>query len=166
MNPLIRPEKPADQAAIHDITERAFAPMPFAGGNEQDLIDQLRDAGALEISLVAEMDGKLAGQVTFTRGFAADDSDGWYALGPVAVEPELQSQKIGSQLINAGLDMLRERDAAGCVLVGNPKYYSRFGFELFPELCPAGEPAEYFQILPMRVSQPAVVIAFHPLFHG
>jgi len=166
MQPHIRPEKPGDHAAIYDVTERAFAPKPYSDGDEQDLINRLRDADALEISLVAETDGQLVGQVTFSEGFAADGSKGWYALGPVAVEPKLQSKKIGAKLIEAGLDMLRERDAAGCVLIGNPTYYSRFGFQLFPELCPAGEPAEYFQVLPMKVKKPNTVVGFHPLFHG
>lgn len=166
MTIVIRPETPADQAAIHDITKRAFAPMPFAGGEEQDLIDRFREAGALAISLVAELDDMVVGQVTFTKAFAADGSSGYYALGPVAVEPELQGQHIGSKLIEAGLAMLRERDAAGCVLTGDPAYYSRFGFKAFPDLCPEGEPAEYFQLLPMRVTEPDCVIAFHPLFHG
>ena len=166
MNLVIRPERPADHAAIHDITRRAFAPMEYAGGNEQDLIDRFRDAGALAISLVAERDGVVVGQVTFTKAFAADGRPGYYALGPVAVEPELLGQHIGSKLIEAGLAMLRERDAAGCVLTGDPAYYSRFGFKTVPDLCPDGEPAEYFQLLPMRVPEPDSVIAFHPLFHG
>lgn len=166
MSLVIRPETPADQAAIHDITKRAFAPMPYADGNEQDLIDRFRAAGALAISLVAELHGAVAGQVTFTEAFAADGSPGWYALGPVAVEPELQAKHIGSKLIETGIAMLRERDAAGCILVGNPAYYSRFGFGPFPDLCPDGEPAEYFQILPLRVKLPETVIGFHPLFHG
>ena len=100
------------------------------------------------------------------EGFAADGSVDWYALGPVAIEPELQSQKIGARLIEAGLNMLRERDAAGCVLVGNPAYYSRFGFQLFPDLCPEGEPAAFYQILPLRVEKPKQVVGFHPLFHA
>lgn len=166
MRTMIRLEIASDHAAIHDITERAFAPMPFSDGDEQDLIDRLRSAEALEISLVAELGGKIVGQVTFTEAFAADRSSGWYALGPVAVEPELQKQAIGSALIEAGIAMLRDRDAAGCVLVGNPAYYRRFGFQLYPELCPEGEPAEYFQILPLRVTDPRCVIGFHPLFHG
>ncbi|MEO9469706.1 N-acetyltransferase [Parasphingorhabdus sp.] len=166
MKPDIRLEQAADHAAIYDITKRAFAPMPFSDGDEPDLINRLRDAGALDISLVAELDGKLVGQVTFSEAFAADGSKGWYALGPVAVEPELQSQKIGAQLIELGLAMLRERDAAGCVLIGNPAYYSRFGFRLFPNLSPDGEPAEYFQILPLRTTAPNVVVSFHSLFHG
>ena len=166
MNTIIRSEQPADQDAIQDITRRAFAPMPYADGDEQDLIDRLRDAGALALSLVAERDGLVVGQVTFTEAIAADGSPGWYALGPVAVEPELQKQHIGSKLIEAGLAILRERDAAGCVLVGDPAYYSRFGFRLFPELCPDDEPAEYFQILPLGTKRPDSVISFHPLFHA
>ncbi len=166
MNPIIRPETRSDYAAIHDITKRAFATMPFSDGDEPDLIDRLRDAGALAISLVAEQDKKLVGQLTFSEAFAADRSAGWYALGPVAVEPELQHKHIGSQLINEGISMLRDRGAAGCVLVGDPVYYSRFGFKIFSHLCPEGEPAEYYQILPLRVSAPNTIISFHPLFHG
>ncbi len=166
MKALIRPETPEDHAAIRDITRRAFAPMPYAGGNEQDLIDRFRKAGALAISLVAERDGVVAGQVTFTDAFAADGAPGWYALGPVAVKPELQKQHIGSKLIETGLTMLREREAAGCVLVGDPGYYRRFGFRAFPDLCPDGEPADYYQILPLRVTVPDAVIGFHPLFYG
>lgn len=166
MDLTIRPEAPGDYAAIHDLTRRAFAPMPYAGGDEQDLIDQLRDAGALAISLVAELDGRIVGHVAFSPAFAADGSEGWYALGPVSAEPALKHQGIGSAVINAGLNLLRKRDAAGCVLVGNPAYYRRFGFLPFPELCPDGEPAQFFQILPLCISEPNVVVGFHPLFHG
>jgi putative acetyltransferase len=162
----IRPEAPGDHAAIYDLTKRAFAPMPYAGGDEQDLINKLRDAGALAISLVAEQNGRVVGHVAFSPAFAADGSEGWYALGPVSAEPELKHRGIGSAVINAGLDMLRERDAAGCVLVGNPSYYARFGFLPFPDLCPKGEPAEFFQILPLRTQIPTEVVGFHSLFHG
>ncbi len=163
---LIRPERPSDYAAIYDITKRAFAPMPYAAGDEQELIGKLRDAEALALSLVAEKDGAVVGQVTFSPAFAADGSPGWYALGPVSVEPELKHQGIGSQLIRAGISWLKERQAAGCVLVGNPAYYSRFGFRLFPDLSPEGEPPEYFQILPLGIVEPNMIVGFHPLFHG
>jgi putative acetyltransferase len=163
---IIRPEVPGDHAAIYDLTKRAFSPMPYAGGDEQDLINHLRDAGALAISLVAELEGCIVGHVAFSSAFAADDSEGWYALGPVSAEPELKHQGIGSANIEAGLNMLRERDAAGCVLVGNPAYYSRFGFLPFPDLCPDGEPAEFYQMLPLGVAKPNVVVGFHPLFHS
>lgn len=165
----IRPESPRDQAAIHALTKRAFAPMPFAGGDEQDLIDRLRSAGALTISLVAQSDADgeeaIVGYIAFSPAFAADGSPGWYALGPVSVEPDLQKQSVGTKLIETGIAMLRERGAAGCVLVGNPDYYHRFGFKIFSELCPEGEPAEYFQILPLGM-EPRTVIGFHPLFRS
>ncbi len=164
MNSLLRPETPADHAAIYDVTKRVFAPMPYADGDEQELIGRFRDAGVLALSLVAEKDGVVVGQITFTPAFAADGSTGWYALGPVSVEPALKHQGIGSQLIRAGIAWLREQDAAGCILIGNPAYYSRFGFRIFPELAPTGMPAEYYQILPLRVEEPDVIVGFHRLF--
>ena len=166
MEILIRPETPADYAAIHDVTQRAFAPMPYAVGDEQLLIGKLRDAGALALSLVAESDGVVVGQITFSPAFATDGSAGWYALGPVSVEPTLKHQGIGGQLIRAGIAWLREQNAAGCVLIGNPAYYSRFGFRVFSELAPAGMPAEYYQMLPLALEKPNVIVEFHPLFQS
>lgn len=160
----IRDERPADYAAIHDLTRRAFAPMPYAAGNEQDLIDALREAGALALSLVVEGADGIIGHIAFSPAFAADGSTGWYALGPVSVDPAMQHRGIGRLMIETGIALLRERDAAGCVLVGNPDYYGRFGFQSYPELCPEGEPAQFFQILPLRTPHPSSVIAFHPLF--
>jgi putative acetyltransferase len=166
MDILIRPEHADDHIAIHDITKRAFASMPFADGDEPELIGKLRNAGVLALSLVAEHDGTVVGQITLTPAFADDGSPGWFALGPIAVAPDRQSQGIGGQLIRAGTEWMRTQDAAGCVLVGNPAYYSRFGFVPFPALAPQGEPAEYFQILPLRVGEPNIVVGFHPLFHA
>lgn len=166
MNCLIRPERADDYAAIYDVTKRAFAPMPFSDGDEQELIGRFRDADVIALSLVAEMDGNIVGQITLTPAFAADDSAGWFALGPIAVAPEFQSKKIGSKLIDVAMAWLREQQAAGCVLVGNPAYYNRFGFRPYPALAPKGEPAEYYQILPLRVQEPSVVVSFHPLFYA
>ena len=78
----------------------------------------------------------------------------------------MQKMGIGSQLINAAITWLNDQNAAGCVLVGNPGYYYRFGFRAYPALAPTGEPAEYYQILPLRVTEPSVVVGFHPLFHA
>ena len=161
---LIRPERPEDHAEIYGVTQRAFAPMPYADGDEQELVGRFRDAGVLALSLVGEKDGVLIGQITFTPAIAADGTSGWYALGPVSVEPALKHQGIGSQLIRAGIAWLHEHNAAGCILIGNPAYYSRFGFRQFPQLAPEGMPAEYYQMLPMAVAEPNKVVAFHPLF--
>ena len=164
MEILIRPERLEDYDAIYDVTKRAFAPMPYADGDEQELIGRFRDAGVLALSLVAEKDGKVVGQITFTPAFAADGSTGWFALGPVSAEPGLKHQGIGSQLIQAGIAWLKEQNAAGCILIGNPAYYSRFGFLPFPDLTPPGMPSEYYQILPLGIAEPGTVVGFHPLF--
>jgi putative acetyltransferase len=162
----IRSERPEDIRAIYDLIKRAFAPMAFARGDEQDLIDVVRDAGALSILLVAEIGSRIVGHVAFTPAKAADNTQGWFELGPVAVEPELQRKGIGHQLINEGLGKLREWNAAGCIVVGDPNYYQRFGFLPFPALAPASQPPEYFMMLPLMESQPKSVVDFHPIFLG
>lgn len=161
----IRKERPEDFASIHDITMRAFAPMAYSQGNEQDMIRALRASGGLTLSLVAAQDSKIVGHVAFTTAFAKDGSEGWYALGPISVEPALQRDGVGKSLIENGLAQLRALEAAGCILVGDPAYYGRFGFRPFPQFTPENEPAEYFMILPMRVAEPSAPMRFHPAFY-
>lgn len=161
----LRPETPADHAAIYALTKRAFAPMSYAAGDEQDLINALRNAGALTLSLVAIQNDTLVGHIAFSPAFADDGSPGWFALGPVSVAPEMQSQGIGAALIREGIAELEKKAAAGCILTGNPKYYARFGFVLFPDLAPKEEPAKFFMILPMGVTEPTARMAFHPAFY-
>jgi predicted N-acetyltransferase YhbS len=166
MTVLIRPETQADAKAIHDLTRRAFAPMPYAGGDEQDLVDALRAAGALSLSLVAELEGAVVGQVTLSPATHEAGAAGWYALGPVSAEPTKQFQGIGSTLIRAAIDWMRQQGASGCILVGSPAYYSRFGFTIGAEHCPYGQPAQFFQVLSLAGEVPGGRFAFHPLFGG
>jgi putative acetyltransferase len=158
---LIRDERPVDITVIRDLTQRAFAPMPFADGNEQYLPERFRASGFLTFSLVAEIEGKVVGHVAFTPMNHA----GWFALGPISVEPELQRRGIGKTLISAGLDRLRANGAAGCALMGDTNYYPRSGFRLSPELCPENEPRDYFMVLPFSADLPASPLRFHPLFY-
>lgn len=162
----IRPERAGDQAAIHDLTRRAFAPMPYSDGDEQHLLDALRNEGALTLSLVAEQAGEIVGHIAFSPGYPADGSAGWYALGPVSAEPAMQRRGIGSRLIETGLELLRERKAAGCILVGDPAYYSRFGFRVRADMAPDDQPKDYYQILPLDDAGADCVIDFHPLFRA
>lgn len=137
--------------------------MPYASGNEQDLVDALRRDGGLALSLVAtEPDGAMIGHIAFSPASAGD----WYALGPVSVDPARQRRGVGRLLIEEGLRRLVARGAAGCILVGNPALYGRFGFAVRPTLAPAGVPAAFFMVLPLAGSLPAAPIAFHPLFGG
>jgi putative acetyltransferase len=166
MSVQIRHECAEDAQAIHDLTARAFAPMPFAGGDEQLLPARFRSANVLALSLVAELGGKVIGQLTLTPAIAADSAPGWFALGPISVDPDYQKHGIGSRMIAAAIGWLKSKNAAGCALVGNPAYYGRFGWRPAPDLTPAGEPAEYYQILPLADAEPKTIISFHPLFYG
>jgi len=125
---LIRPETESDIEAIYAITQAAFADREFSGGTEGPIINALRADGDLTLSLVAEREGEIVGQITFSPVSIAGEIDGLYALGPVAVRPELRHQRIGSKLIREGLSQLQDRNAKACVLIGDPAYYSRFGF--------------------------------------
>lgn len=166
MNMVIRDETAADHEAIFDLTKRAFASMPFSEGDEQHLIDALRKANALAISMVAVKNEGVVGHVAFSPAMSGEPNSKWFALGPVAVEPELQGQRIGSALIEAGILRLKKIGASGCILTGDPHFYSRFGFRQFPEFCPLGEPPEYFMMLPFKFTTPSTVVQFHPLFHA
>ncbi len=117
----IRPETAADLAAIRAVNESAFG-QP----DEADLVDRLREEGAILLSLVAERDGGIAGHVLFTRMHIA--STPAVALAPVAVLPAHQRQGIGDALIRRGLDLLRDSGERSVFVVGHPAYYLRFGF--------------------------------------
>jgi len=161
---LIRDERPADATAIFDITERAFAPMPFASRTEQYLTGKLRDAGALTISLVAEDAGRVVGHVAFSSVLIDGRDVGCYGLGPVSVEPGRQRSGIGSLLIDEGLARLHALSASACVLEGDPNYYQRFGFSCDPDLIYGDPPSPYIQGLAIHGPAPKGVVTFHPAF--
>tara|TARA_R110002073_G_scaffold61577_3_gene154782 strand:+ start:4579 stop:5091 length:513 start_codon:yes stop_codon:yes gene_type:complete len=162
----IREEHQSDIDAIHLLTEEAFRPMPFAGGDEQDVIVRLRACGALTLSLVAVSAGGVVGQITFSPATAEDKSSPWFALGPVSVAPDRQGEGIGGQLINAGLELIDAMGALGCILTGNPVYYSRFGFMVSAKHSPENEPGEYFQLKLLAGKSPLGRFAFHDAFYG
>ena len=164
MNLKIRQELPSDVAAIHDLTRVAFLDAPHTAHTEQFIVDALRKAGALPISLVAERAGEIVGHVAVSPVSISDGSADWYGLGPISVRPELQRNGIGSLLMQAALRLLRERGSAGCLLVGDPAYYSRFGFKAEASLVLAGVPAEYFQALSFGPSLPSGEVTFHEAF--
>lgn len=141
---LIRPEEPTDHLAIAAITAAAFAEVDHSDQSEPEIIARLRVSDELTISLVATEDGAIIGHIAFSPVTIDDAHQGWFGLGPMAVEPGRQSEGIGSALVREGLDRLRSQDAAGCVVLGDPAYYSRFGFETDSKLRYDGAPPEYF----------------------
>lgn len=125
----LRTERPGDADAIRSLTRRAFEPKAFSDGTEPAVIDRLRASGELVLSLVAERADAIVGHVAFSAAAIGDSGEsGWYALGPISVEPALQRTGIGTALIEAGASRLHEDGARGLVLVGDPAYYARLGF--------------------------------------
>ena len=161
---IIRSETASDFDAIAEITIAAFRTLEISNHTEQFIINSLRAADALTISLVAEIDGRVVGHIAFSPVTISDGSIGWYGLGPVSVLPEYQKQGIGKSLVNKGLSMLKELDGQGCALVGDPNYYKRFGFRNIPDLVHEGIPQEVFLVLPFTENVPQGIVVFHEGF--
>jgi putative acetyltransferase len=162
----IRPETPQDMDAIEKITIAAFDGKPYSDQTEHLVIQRLRKAGAMSVSLVAEMDGKIVGHAAFSVVTINNENMNWHGLGPISVAPEFQKQGVGSKLIEKGLSLIREAGARGCVLEGSPAYYQRFGFKTYAGLFCEGAPfPEYFMALPFYHEVPEGKVEFHKAFY-
>lgn len=119
----IRYERPDDIPAIHTIQAAAFG-QP----QEANLVDAIRASGNSRISLVAERKGEVVGHILFSP-VTLEGTTGGLGLAPIGVRPDLQNAGIGGALIREGLAQCRSLGAPFVVVLGEPKYYSRFGFE-------------------------------------
>ena len=160
----IRSETEADAAAIAKVTTAAFETLEISRHTEQFIIEGLRAAGALTVSLVAHAEGRVVGHIAFSPVTLSDGSTGWYGLGPISVLPELQRKGIGQALIREGLSRLRALNAQGCCLVGHPEYYRKLGFENVRGLAVEGAPAEVFLALSFDGRFPQGTVTFHDAF--
>jgi putative acetyltransferase len=122
----IRPETPGDIPAIRQVIEAAFGQTA-----EVVLVDKLREDGDLVLSLVAEDGGVVVGHVGFSRLYVEDENDRFaaLALAPLAVVPSHQGEGIGSSMVAKAHDMLRRMGEKLVVVLGDPDYYERFGFQ-------------------------------------
>ena len=161
---IIRKEAVSDIEAITEVTIAAFRTLPISNHTEQFIINALRAADALTISLVAEIDGQVVGHIAFSPVTISDGSQGWYGLGPISVLPEYHHQGIGKSLVREGLSLLKALGGKGCALVGDPNYYKRFGFRNYPQLIHEGVPQEVFLALPFTEKVPQGIVVFHEGF--
>ncbi|MCI4590523.1 N-acetyltransferase [Sphingobium sp. BYY-5] len=159
-------ERPGDETAIRAVTQAAFIGLPHSQQTEAAIIDALRAADALTISLVALDDSALVGHVAFSPVMIDGADRGWFGLGPVSVAPERQRDGIGSRLIRHGLEQLKADGARGCVVLGDPEYYRRFGFEPNPDLKYPHAPSEYFQALAFHDENPLGEVEYHAGFNA
>jgi putative acetyltransferase len=160
---LIRREAASDIGVIHAITAAAFArPGQPPGGAppEARLVGELRASQAWlpALSLVAATSaGEVIGHVVCTRGHVGQAPV--LALGPLTVRPDSQRRGVGSALMHA---VLGAADALGeplVALLGNPAYYSRFGFRLSTDyqiMPPKPEWQPHFQVRVLTSYQPSV----------
>ena len=163
-NVTIRRELPQDIEAISRVTEAAFRLHPHSQQTEQFIVDELRRCGALSVSLVAELDRQVVGHIAFSPVEISDGSPNWYALGPVSVAPEHQRRGIGQALVETGLAALRSLGAEGCVLVGEPAFYQRFGFRSLPQCTMDGVPQEVVLLLALGKRVATGKVTHHPAF--
>lgn len=160
----IRHEQPADGGAISEVTRLAFLTAAHTSHTEQYIVDALRRSGELALSLVATKDERLVGHVAFSPVTISTGESDWYGVGPVSVLPQFQRQGVGSRLMQQGMAELSTMGARGCVLVGDPAYYSRFGFSRCPELLLPGVPPEYLLGKSFHGALPVGEVAFSPAF--
>ncbi|GBC63350.1 N-acetyltransferase [Desulfonema ishimotonii] len=160
----VRPETEQDVKRIEEITVSAFADHPHSNQTEHLLVAGLRHQGALALSLVAETGGHVVGHIAFSEVTINGEHLSWYGLAPLSVDPGFQNQGIGSELMRAGLHAIREMGARGCVLVGEPQFYGRFGFTSEKALTMKGVPPEYFLILSLDGSIPSGNVEHHKIF--
>ena len=161
---IIRKETIADVKAITEVTITAFKNHPISNQTEHFIVNALRNTNALTISLVAEIDGRVVGHIAFSPVKISDGTKEWYGLGPIPVLPEYQRRGVGKSLISEGLALLKELGGQGCALVGDPNYYTRFGFKNYPELVHEGVPQDVFLILTFNEKIPQGTIKFHEGF--
>jgi putative acetyltransferase len=161
----IRPERRNDVAAISNVITAAFETAPHRSGTEARIVEGLRTGGALTVSLVAEEDGEIVGHVAFSPVMVAGVG-GWYGLGPVSVRPDKQRRGVGRSLVCAGLDHLRALRVPGCVVLGDPAFYQRFGFESDPALTYGGYHSPYFQRLVFGGPPASGDVIYHAAFEA
>lgn len=165
---ILRDEQAKDRERISQIHHAAFkghpAHPPGAEPVEHLIVERLRRAGALTLSLVAEEGRELLGHIALSPARVGTAAVGWLLLGPVGVSPERQGAGVGSALIREALERARVQGALGVVLVGDPAYYQRFGFTTAPGLVHAGVPGQYVLALPFSDAAPTGAIIAHEAF--
>ena len=163
---VLREEVADDLAAIDALTREAFRIHPLSRQTEHLIVRGLRDAGALPLSLVATIDGELIGHAAFSPVQIDGVTGVWWGLGPISVAPQRQRSGVGSALVRSGLRRLADRGVAGCVVLGDPAYYARFGFGPSGGLLYPGPPADRFMAWAADDRLPSGQVRYHAAFEA
>lgn len=162
----IRSEDAAEANDIFEVTQAAFAGAEHSSGTEGFVVNALRERAMLTVSLVGMVEGQLVGHIALSPVRLSDGTLGWYGLGPLSVLPRYQRVGIGRALVEEALKRLRDLGASGCVVLGDPFYYSRFGFRVREALVYPGVPSEYFQAMSFDGVFPSGEVAYDVAFEA
>jgi putative acetyltransferase len=161
---VIRAEEGSDIVPIRHVVAAAFAAVVHSNQKESLLVDELRKSSALSVSLVAECNDQIVGHIAFSPVTVDGRACAWFGLAPLAVLPLYQRRGLGTRLIDAGLESLRVMGAEGCVVLGEPDYYGRFGFVYHSELILDNVPAHFFLAQSFTGKYPRGKIQYHRAF--
>jgi putative acetyltransferase len=163
----IRPCTAGDADAVYEVHRRAFDGRT----DEPRIVQRLHDADEAVVSLVAVENDRIVGHVLFSPVSVADRDENVELVGlaPVGVLPENQNEGVGSSLIERGFVACRDAGADAVVVLGDPGYYSRFGFERASEYGLGNEYGadEAFMVTPLRegaLDDVNGVVTYHPEF--
>lgn len=163
----IRPELPGDIEAIYKLNELAFA-QPA----EATLVDALRVAGAVTLSLVALEQDKIVGHILFSPVTIKSGKTDFLAigLGPMSVAPQRQKQGIGSRLVRKAIEVLHLKAHKAVVVLGHPDFYPRFGFvkasthKIKWEIEVPDEAFMVLELVPGSLPANGGIVHYHPQF--
>jgi putative acetyltransferase len=162
----IRQESASDIPAVSQVTTEAFLAAPHTSRTEEFIVDALRRAGKLTVSRVATHNEEVVGHVAASAVKINEKDANWYGLGPVSVRPSYQRRGIGSALVMDALLTLSSSGAAGCVVLGDPAFYERFGFKSSAALTLPGAPPEYFLAVAFDSAMPSGIVSYHEAFQA
>lgn len=131
MNMILRHENENDYESVYNLIKLAFANEEYSDKDEQNLVTRLRKSNAYipELSIVAEVDGKIVGHILFTKIKIGNTNTLALALAPLVVHPEYQNRGIGGTLIKEGHRVAKQLGYEISVVLGHDKYYKRFGYQ-------------------------------------
>ncbi|HEY6817277.1 MAG TPA: N-acetyltransferase [Croceibacterium sp.] len=161
----IRGQEWAEHKRIARVITRAFKGHPHSDGREAEIFLRLFNDLETQASFVAVTRlRRIVGHVVFSEIRIGGEYCNWCGLGPLSVLPRMQGRGIGSALVEEGLAYLRSDGWNGCVVLGNPAFYGRFGFRHDPRLVYPGPPPEYFQRIVFKGAEPVGEVSYAPVF--
>ena len=148
LNSAVEAETPADAPAVEALVLAAFGPGRFAKTAER-----LRERAGIEAGFVVREEGRVIGSVRLWR-IEVGGTPALF-LGPIAVEAASRRVGLGADLVAACVDHARAAGTAGVLLVGDPPYFSRFGFQAAPDVRLSG-PVDPKRVMWLPISVQAV----------